>query len=143
MTATYFSTTSLAFFSAASSSSSSKEILRLRPSVVVLLWSASSIARLPSVILPSAFSSSASRRESLWVREPISCSFSSRVCSSFLFFASASSARATASSASLRRDARRYVRVVSTKRVCFSTNPLVLRHNLESTHLLNPIHNSR
>ena len=132
MTATYFSTTSLAFFSAASSSSSSKEILRLRPSVVVLLWSASSIARLPSVILPSAFSSSASRRESLWVREPISCSFSSRVCSSFLFFASASSARASALSASARSWARRYMR--STR------SGTTTAYKQVQAHLLNLIH---
>lgn len=122
---THFSVTSFECFSAVSSSSSNNATFLCNASTLLLFDSASSVAVLLSWTLPSSLSSSPSLISSWCLSDRISCSWVRSCCSRVLFFASDSSARATASSASLRRDARRYVGVVSTKRVCFSTNSLV------------------
>ena len=102
---THLSTVSLRFFSAASNSSSNNCTFLAKPSLVVLDCSPSNDSFLCFCNRASVSSSWLVRTSNLWLRELMSCSFSSRDCSYFLFFSSAVSARAIASSTSLRRDA--------------------------------------
>lgn len=91
--------------------------MRLRASLVTLPFSASDKAVFFSANVDSDFWSSPSRTPSLWLSEVISWSFPRSSCSSFLFFASASSARSVATSASARRAASFYKKGVSGKRM--------------------------
>jgi hypothetical protein len=99
----YFSTVSFRFFSEASSSSSKSSTFLERESFVDPAPSELETAFFKSVTMASLLSREVSASPRRCSRDLTSCSLWRSSCSSFLFFASASSARAMALSASTRR----------------------------------------